>query len=75
MRREQLDGKVWFAHIAETLGSQANVLGTDAPLTVAAAVARLGEERLRRDDGDRAETLRPLYLRSPEAQLRWRDAV
>jgi tRNA threonylcarbamoyladenosine biosynthesis protein TsaB len=61
--------------IAETLGSQGDVSGTDAPLTVAAAVARLGEERLRRDDVDRAETLRPLYLRSAEAQLRWRDAV
>jgi tRNA threonylcarbamoyladenosine biosynthesis protein TsaB len=57
------------------LGVQAHMLGGDALCSAAAAVARLSEEKFRRGEVDRAETLRPLYLRSPEAELKLRDMM
>jgi tRNA threonylcarbamoyladenosine biosynthesis protein TsaB len=59
--------------LAETLGMQAHVIGADRLSSVAAAVARLSEERFRRADVDSPESLRPLYLRLPEAELKLRD--
>ncbi|MGH7825253.1 MAG: tRNA (adenosine(37)-N6)-threonylcarbamoyltransferase complex dimerization subunit type 1 TsaB [Candidatus Binatia bacterium] len=67
--------EVYRQLLSETLGTQAHLLSAAALPSVAAAVARVSEERFRRNDVDPLATLIPLYLRPPEAELRSRDTL
>jgi tRNA threonylcarbamoyladenosine biosynthesis protein TsaB len=67
--------QVYKQLLSDKLGMQAHVPSAAALRSVASAVGRLSEKRFQRREVDTAATLMPLYLRSPEAELRLRDML
>jgi tRNA threonylcarbamoyladenosine biosynthesis protein TsaB len=67
--------EVYRQLLSDRLAFKAHLPGTGNLPSVATAVARASEERLRRNEVDRVDTLMPLYARPSQAEFRSRDLL
>jgi tRNA threonylcarbamoyladenosine biosynthesis protein TsaB len=65
--------KVYGSVVVSTLGPQARFCNADGYPSLAAAVARIGKERLLHSEGDFLGSMVPVYLRLSEAEMKRKE--